>query len=292
MNLLITGISSFIGRHLAASLHARGHRICGTARRPLEGLYFLEKQSLVNLSQPFDPEIFSHQDGVVHLAHDFRTGQQAVNIQGTRNLERAAAQKGVFRQLFLSSYSARPDALSEYGKTKFELEMYFLDQGHAVARPGLVIGAGGLSARMAAVVERFPIVPAPGGDGALPFISRPALSTAIGRIMEYPWQSGAQYNLFAPQFTTLATLLREIKAAQGGRLRLLPIPPRFLLWGMGMVEKAGLRLPVNTGNLIGFLTNQQQCHFSNMDQLPGGPMEPETLRQAVANWLPQPTTTG
>ena len=158
MNLFITGIHGFLGSAMAEHFRRRGHTVTGSARNSSEGVVALR------IGEPFDPAVFRGSDVVIHAAHDFTAGAKEKNIRGTRAWFEAAAGA---RQVFFSSYSARPDAASEYGATKYAIEKMFLDAGQAVVRPGLVIGDGGLFAKQRAALRKTPIVPLiAGGSGA------------------------------------------------------------------------------------------------------------------------------
>src|SRR5262249_28223736 len=139
-------------------------------------------------------------DAVVHLAFDMRKGQSDTNYKGTIRLVEAAKRSGVIRQIFVSSYSARPDAISEYGQVKYRLERYFIDAGYEIIRPGLVLGNGGIVARITHALKVLPIIPLPsGGAGEIPFISIGVLCEAMLQILDHP--GNKEHNLFSRHFT-------------------------------------------------------------------------------------------
>ncbi len=66
MTVLITGITGWIGRHLARSLRREGHRVVGTSRShhaPEQGIFRWDA-----LKDPFPREALAGVDGVIHLA--------------------------------------------------------------------------------------------------------------------------------------------------------------------------------------------------------------------------------
>src|SRR6266511_4375276 len=83
--------------------------------------------------------------------------------------------------------SARPDAISAYGRTKFlaEQELLSLDGLRIIIlRPGLVVGPGGhgLFGRLVSSVMKLPLVPLPdGGRGLIQPIQVDDLCEAILR---------------------------------------------------------------------------------------------------------------
>ena len=132
-------------------------------------------------------------DVVVHLAYDRKAGIE-LNVEGVKRVFAAAAAAGVSRQIFVSSYSARPDALSEYGRLKYLLETFFLERGQTIVRPGLVIGNGGLFGRNMEQILHTPLMPLlNAGSDLLPVVAVEDLVTAMTTLLHR--EPGA-YNLF------------------------------------------------------------------------------------------------
>ena len=155
MRIFITGVGGFLGGALAAHLAARGHEVRGS------------RHSEMQLGGAFDASVFGGMELVIHCAHDFTSGSRRKNVEGTRAWFDAAAALGARLQVLVSSYSARPDADSEYGRTKFEMEGMFHSGVQTILRPGLVIGDGGLYRKQRAALLRMPVVPVI-GDGSQP----------------------------------------------------------------------------------------------------------------------------
>jgi NADH dehydrogenase len=191
----------------------------------------------------------------------------------------AAASSHVARQLFVSSYSAREDAASEYGRTKHRLERVFKERGYEVLRPGLVLGNGGIVARLVKCVKHLPVIPVPKyGAGEVPFISITALCHAIGTILNRP--AAAEHNLFSQRFTSLDGLVRAIHAAVAERrvLLVVPVPARVVLVGLQCIEMLRIPVPLTVDNLKGFVRNQRRVHESTLDALG---LKSETLTEAI-----------
>lgn len=134
MRIAITGGSGFVGGHLAQALSAAGHEAVVLARgvdsrplakqvRNLPGVSFFQvdvgdEEGLVRA--------FEGCEAVAHCAGINReNGSQtynAVHIQGTTNVMRAAERAGVRRVAFVSFLRARPDCGSLYHESKWEAE--------------------------------------------------------------------------------------------------------------------------------------------------------------------------
>ena len=108
-------------------------------------------------------------------------------------MERAAAAAGVRRQILMSSISARPDAVSEYGRTKLAEEEYFIRNNHTIVRPGTVLGKGGLFGKIAGVMQSFPVLPLlDGGRARMTVIGVHDLCRALEAILQI--HEAKQYN--------------------------------------------------------------------------------------------------
>src|SRR5262245_48788443 len=152
--ILVSGATGFLGRRLCTHLARQGWTIRalvrdpGAARRAADA--WIEVFHCA-LPATIDEAAF---DGggqaLVHAAAATRgSGEaEAVNIDGSRRLFEMARIHGIRRIVFLSSMSAAPDAPARYGHDKWRVEQ-MLEPGRDVAvRPGLVVGPGGLFARM------------------------------------------------------------------------------------------------------------------------------------------------
>ncbi|GAB6124853.1 NAD-dependent epimerase/dehydratase family protein [Humidesulfovibrio idahonensis] len=150
MHVFITGAGGFIGLALTRHFKSLGWRVSGSSHHEaglaqLTGL--VDCAVRLDLSSTPPTALFLGCDAVVHCAYNPAPGSEEQNVRGTCGHFSAAAAAGVPYQLFMSSHSARPDAPGECGRTKYRLEQVFLAAGHAVVRPGLVVGEGGLYAK-------------------------------------------------------------------------------------------------------------------------------------------------
>lgn len=281
MIVVLTAANSFLARQLGPLLVANGHTVRGTLRQPNQAkdLPWLQRFAAADLAKPDVGDLFAGADAVLHLAHDFSADAADANIAGTMSFFDQAANASVARQVFVSSYSARADAKSVYGKTKWTLEQQFRSHGAVIVRPGLVLGAGGIYARIVAAIAKFPVVPMLSGDGKIPFISIELLAQAVQAVLTQPQLPTLEFNLFAPELATLSQLLICSRDVLGVRTLLLPVPVGLVRAGLLTGGHLKLPLPVSVDNLDGFTGNQVQVHHANM-QLLG--VQSESLRQAVA----------
>ena len=246
MTIFITAIGGFLGAQLAAGLSARGHLVTGSHRRgqTADGTPAIR----LALDEPFDPGVFNGCDAVIHTAHDFAPGGCDKNVRGTMAWAEAAARAGATRQLFISSPSAQPRAPSEYGRAKYALERWFLDAGHLVVRPGLVIGRGGLFARQRAALLRTPLVPLiDGGRQPTLVIAVDHFVAAVVRILEdgLPRETSLFYDDRPP----MRELVTAIKRAAGQRAIVVPIPASLAIASTRLAHALRLPIPVTPAQI-------------------------------------------
>ncbi len=164
MRVLITGISGFLGRHLAPKLLARGHEVFGIRLDQGEALEGVVERQVDILNVPdlnsavadFAPEVVVHLAGLSHVGRSWSQMPQyfAVNILGVENVLAAAPGAKV---IFASSSevygsvplkeqpipeSRRPAPRNPYGLTKAASERLVLAAGGVVVRMFNLIGPG------------------------------------------------------------------------------------------------------------------------------------------------------
>jgi hypothetical protein len=118
----------------------------------------LEKSFILDLADPISNNtvgLFEGMDIVIHLAHDFGENMADMNIQATESIAESAEKAGVSKQIFFSSYSARPDAISEYGVIKYHLEQYFQERPYYCELD--LLSATGMFLKFINAVRRSPI---------------------------------------------------------------------------------------------------------------------------------------
>jgi nucleoside-diphosphate-sugar epimerase len=280
MKVFITGINGFIGSALARSLLQRGHEAVGSvsAKEKLAaGSGDSTKRCVVRINEEFDSRIFEGVETLVHCAYDLQKGKSEMNIEGTKKLAQAAIDQGVKWQIYVGSYSAHEKATSEYGKTKLELEKFFLGLGQMVVKPGLVVGNGGIFLKMSDIVRKYPFVPLiDGGRGKLTIVGISDLTSALVQLIETP-RPGC-FRLYNDEQVTFKELMAQVKIAEGSRAVLVPVPAQIVYLGLWMAGKLRLPIQVDTGNLKGFQANQS---LQEPSDLPKFVAHPQALPEMV-----------
>ena len=246
MTVLITGVNGFIGTHLARHWSSLGYTVYGAARH--------------------NPDLPAGlgADVVVHLAYDRKAGIE-LNVAGVKSVFAAATAAGIPRQIFASSYSARPDALSEYGRLKYLLETYFLERGQTIVRPGLVIGNGGLFGRNMEQILHTPLMPLlNAGNDLLPVVAVEDLVTAMTTLLH---RKPGAYNLFNKDLIPMRQFVEAINRAGHHRAVYFNIPLSWAIAGLSCASKLRIRLPIDLDNLRALKQNQKCIHASDLEDL-------------------------
>jgi nucleoside-diphosphate-sugar epimerase len=148
----LTGATGFIGRHVAATLRGRGHRVRTLVRRrgavpDRDGVSVVpgsleDDDSLVELLR--GAEAVVHAAGVVKASS--RSAYRAANADGTARLARRAAECGCRSFVLVSSLAARQPGLSCYAESKAMGEratLWLADRlALTIIRPPAVYGPG------------------------------------------------------------------------------------------------------------------------------------------------------
>ena len=263
MKLFLTGVGGFLGSHLAAHWAASGHEVYGASRSGalVPGL---RRVLPFTLGQPLSPQDLEGMEIAVHLAYDRKAGVD-VNLEGTKLVYAAAIAGGVPRQIFVSSYSARPESIALYGRLKYQLETYFLDAGETIVRPGLVVGNGGLFFRNMRKILTSPFMPLlDGGRDLLPVVAVEDLASAMTTLLE--GRDGA-YNLFNPELVTMRRFIETINRAGRHKTLYVNMP---VSWATGLLSLSGklrIKLPIDSDNLRALRQNQECIYKSHLEAL-------------------------
>jgi nucleoside-diphosphate-sugar epimerase len=264
--ILITGANGFIGSRLTTAALADGYVVKTLSRstKAVSPAICPEHRYAGQLPDQIPPEALQNVEVVVHCAALTKGGRKmagAVNLEGTLRLAEMAIKAKVRSFIFLSSQSARADAISDYGWSKFAAETALAKLSDAgmnviIIRPGLVTGPGqqGLYARLCRTVESWPMLPLVGGGRQ---IVQPIHVDDLCRAIISCDQMAAQLNgtilkLGHPKGATLAEFLQHVALCRLGHRKAtvtIPIWPVQVL--VGAAERIGLTLPVTSENLKG-----------------------------------------
>jgi len=227
IKIAITGATGYIGSRLVSIAKTKGYQVVRMVR---------QKLSICDeLSLPFDlesnEEIFLPVDTnvVIHLAANTLAHtpiDNSAEITAAHRLIRATQQVGA-RFIFVSSQTAREDAPTSYGRTKWRIEQCVLAAEGVVVRPGQVYGGEmlGLYGSLVNIVMKLRVLPAFLPAPKVQPIHLDDLAEGILRIAERDDLSSGVYCLAASIPISFSSFLGEIAQSRLRCKRLfVPVP--------------------------------------------------------------------
>jgi GDP-4-dehydro-6-deoxy-D-mannose reductase len=258
MHVFITGISGFVGAHLARHLLAAGHRVSGTfldepPRLPGAELCHLDLEAADELERVLAA---ARPDHVVHLAALSHVGRSwermpeyfRVNVLGTERLLAAVAGARVVYASSAEIYGAVPEAeqpidedrapapASPYALTKAAAERLALAAGAVVVRLFNLVGPGQAPAfalpsfarQLAAVAAgvQAPVLRVGNLSARRDFLHVGDGAAALALLLERG-EPGTTYQVASGSSRSLREALELLIAASGVEVALEPDPARF-----------------------------------------------------------------
>lgn len=252
MRIAITGSNGFIGNELTNHLLRQGHEVFLMQRQPPTSLLPNSHYIPYDLNQaPLLPEI-PHLDAVVHTAYipfSKTNSSTQKNVEGTLALYNYCRINGI-HFTFLSSLSAHEDALSEYGKHKFNLENKLDSASCLILKLGMVTGERGLYSRIKTSLKKSPILFLIGGG------QQPVQPVTVEVVVLVITNSilikrTGIFFLASPKISTLKEMMYNIATSSGKKPLFIPIPYWLAQFGICLVETLRLPFPVSNENLLG-----------------------------------------
>ncbi|MFN3162858.1 MAG: NAD-dependent epimerase/dehydratase family protein [Pseudohongiellaceae bacterium] len=199
---VVTGASGFIGSYLCPALKQAGYRVLAVTR-PGSGVTTagdgIDELRICPLQQASLAEAFAGAAVVFHLAGIAHTGVRnkallrEVNVQGTREVVRAAQAAKVGRLVYFSSVLAGRPGQSAYAESKQQAEELVLAASAAIVIGGAAPVNGGIGMRgnlltMAKLIAAGRLPPLPRLENRLALVSvqdlcRAAILAAAGPLV-------------------------------------------------------------------------------------------------------------
>lgn len=225
MKFVVTGATGYIGERLVHHAMSLGHHVIAASRRPANVQAGWIPFDLYSASATSFPDGI---DAVFHLAAatTLTALDPDTEIDAARYLiEEAERVRAKF--VFVSSQTAREDAPTAYGRTKWQIERMVLAAGGLVVRPGQVYGGAerGLFGTLVSVVRRLLIIPAFFPAPKVQPVHVDDLAVALLRSAELNIVPFSTLNIGAPDPLSFTVFLRTIARVRVRRFRLsIPVP--------------------------------------------------------------------
>lgn len=292
MKIFIAGGTGFVGGHVVRELTARGHQVRLLAHRRSESA-----NSAIEIVEGDVTRMdsFAHAvagcDAVINLVgiiREFPTKGitfEHLHVQATDNMLAAAAKAGIRRYLQMSALGTRPNAVSDYHKTKFMAEELVRGSGldWTIMRPSLIFGPKDAFINMLADQLRMvPVMPVI-GDGLyrLQPIHADDVARCFAMALEMPETIGQTYELCGNDRLSYMELLDTVAAAIGKNPPYEPHLPLGLMEHVIPVMQNIPQFPI-TMDQLQMLIEENICDCSWKEIFK---FEPKGFKEGIGEYL-------
>lgn len=251
MKIFISGGTGFVGGHLVHELLQRGHELRLLTHRRRQGAKGIQQiEGDVGRPESFQ-EAVRGCDAVINLIGIIREFPlkdvtfNKLHVQATANMLAATRKGGVRRYLQMSALGTRPNAVSDYHKSKWQAEelVRAADLEWTIFRPSLIFGPKDSFINMLAAQLRLtPVMPVIGsGRYRLQPIHADDVARCFALALEIPETAGQTYQLCGHDCFSYEELLDTISASLG---RPTPFKPHAPLGLMQLIIPIMQRIPL------------------------------------------------
>jgi uncharacterized protein YbjT (DUF2867 family) len=274
--ILVTGGTGFVGQVLIRHLVEAGHEV-KTLIRPSKHSPNLPKGVPVEVvvSGLSDERglrgAMVGVDTVFHLASGEWAGPRSslmdIDIQGTRNVAKAAQDAGVDRVLYLSHLGSDRASAFPVLKAKAIAEEYLRRSGvdFTIFRSGIVYGPqDGFTTGLARLLSASPIFLIPGdGSTLLQPLWVEDLVTSLVWSLDDSKTRNQTYEIGGPEYLTFRQIVDEINRVLGIRRRLVAMRPPYLRGLTVILDQALPGLPISV-YWLDYLAANHTCSLETL----------------------------
>lgn len=260
-NVLVTGGSGFIGRHVVAALSAQGIRVTVPSRHRerAKHLILLPTVDVVE-ADVFAPGVLERlargKQAVIHLIgilhsrrgrrdergpNDYGPDFARVHVELPQAVVAACRAQGVKRLLHVSALGASASAPSEYLRSKAIGEQAVLaadDLEVTAFRPSVVFGPEDRFLNQFALLARFaPVVAVPCPQARFQPVYVGDVARALVRAIDDPDTHGKVYELCGPRQYSLRELVETVCAITGHPRTVFGLSERLSYWQAAIMEQ-------------------------------------------------------
>jgi len=292
--ILVTGANGFVGRNLVRRLQKDGTAVRALVRSAAKAARLrdlgaeLVDGDISNLSS-----LEAAMKGCAKVIHLVGIIQEApgvtfkgVHVDGTRNLLEAAKKEGVRHFIYQSALGSRPNAKSQYHRTKWEAEELVRASGlpFTILRPSLIYGPGDLfTVRLAETIKLSPVLPVIGtGQSKVQPIFIDDVNECIQKISTSDSYLNEMYEIGGPEQLTYEEVTKAIAAALGIRRPTVHMPMFFMRTMAKVAETVLSKPPVTIDQLI-MLQEDNVCSMRDIREVFG--IEPVKFREGLSKFL-------
>ncbi len=261
MTVMVTGATGFLGRRVVQALLDRGKDVRCLVRSPGAEAMFDQDRVDVHYGSVTDPAslraAFYDLDEVVHLVAVIRERGGAtfirINVEGTRNVLKAAEEAGVQRFVHLSAIGAQENPGMRYLYSKWVAEqlVFSSDIPYTILRPSLLFGEGDeFMNALAGLIRTTPLVPVIGnGKNEFQPVSVEDVARCVVNAIDNPRLRNQRVEIGGPQRLTYNQIVDEVAFTMGAKRLKLHIPVALMRFPVWLTEKLFSKPPVTQDQL-------------------------------------------
>jgi nucleoside-diphosphate-sugar epimerase len=262
--VIITGASGFIGSELCAYFANKNWNVIGFVRHipaiRVPNVVYLE----YDLIKEVNETIFPDTDFLIHCAYIKNDIEK--NVQAARNILSVSKKFKVKKNIFISSLSAFHNAVSKYGKQKFEIEKLFSSKNDCNIRTGVVLGNGGLFRQMSEYVKagkRIPLIN--GGNQPLQTIHIHDLLSIVEKILISDYSGTFTVAEYPP--VPYKTFFSALAEKYNRKPKFVNLSFFTISIAIQLAKAFCIKLPVEKENILGLKALQARETMSDLEKL-------------------------
>ncbi|AOZ48598.1 complex I NDUFA9 subunit family protein [Chromobacterium vaccinii] len=290
--ICLIGGSGFIGRHLAAQLASRDHRLTIASRRTAPPDFRVLPSAELVSADVHDPaqlaKLIAGHDAVISMVgilHGSRAQFEKAHAQLPEKIVAACRLQNVRRLVHVSALGAAQDAPSDYQQTKALGELAVESSGldWTILRPSVVFGRDDAFLNMFASLQRLlPVLPLAGAGCRMAPAWVEDVARAICECLARKETVGKKLDLTGPETYTLADLARLAGRASGHPRPVFGLPDSLAMLQAALMEW----LP---GPTLMSRDNVRSLRWDNVSDQPFPSsllgFEPAALSALAPDWL-------
>jgi len=292
--ILVTGGTGFVGSHLIKRLRQEGVLVRAIVRNPDKARPLRDLG--VDVVKGDISEIASLEkattgaESVIHLVGIIQEAPGAtfegVHVDGTRSLLEASKKNGVRHFFYQSALGTRPNAKSEYHKSKWAAEELARasDIPYTILRPSLIYGPGDqFTIRLSEMIRLSPLLPVIGsGRSKVQPIFIDDVVTCILKAVTSDCCLNEIYEIGGPDQLSYEEVTVAIADAMGVKRPTLHLPLFFMKSMAKVFETVLPKAPVTTDQLI-MLQEDTVCSMRDVRDAFG--IEPVGFREGLKKFI-------
>ena len=289
--ILVDGATGYLGNHLIAKLVQAGYRVrclvhSGSREADLDFLRSLTgdivQADFSESGRGISSQVFDSVYCLVHLIGSIapKKGETLVQLHAeiTAKLVEPAGKANLPRIVHVTALGARPDAPSQYHRSKWQAEEVVRNSGiaHTILRPSLIMGrtCGSRDSKLVRRLFEFnnkkPYVPlVNGGKNRLQPIFVDDVADAIVASVESDSVDNV-IELGGSQVLEMRELVARLANRSNKKAKILPLPPAFARGIASVMEKVQ-DVPVLSADQVVLSLSDNVCQTNGFEALVGRP---------------------